>query len=103
MKIRHIYLGLCGLGIALPYSQFLPWLMTHRLDLLLMFHELFSTRIGGFFGLDVIVSAIVLLIFILSEGYRFGPSAVWLPIAATFLVGVSLGLPLFLYLRQRKP
>jgi hypothetical protein len=27
---------------------------------------------------------------------------VWLPVLATLLVGVSLGLPLFLYLRQRK-
>jgi len=70
--------------------------MAHRLDLSLMFQELFSTRTGGFFGLDVIVSAMVLIIFIFAEGSRFGPSTVWLPIAATFLVSVSLGFPFFL-------
>jgi hypothetical protein len=26
---------------------------------------------------------------------------VWLPVVATLVVGVSLGLPLFLYMRQR--
>jgi hypothetical protein len=29
-------------------------------------------------------------------------SLLWLPVSATLLVGVSLGLPLFLFLRQRK-
>ncbi len=31
---------------------------------------------------------------------RVGVRHVWAPIAATLLVGVSLGLPLFLYLRD---
>jgi predicted exporter len=62
---------------------------------------LFSTRIGAFFGLDVIISAIVLIVFILSEGYRRQMKSLWLPIAATCLVGVSCGLPLFLFMRER--
>ena len=68
MKLRHVYFCLCIIGTVLPYSQFLPWLTTHGLDLSLFFHELFSTRISGFFVLDVIVSAIVLVIFMFSEG-----------------------------------
>jgi hypothetical protein len=39
--------------------------------------ELFATRIGGFFGLDVIVSAVVLLFFIHYEGRSlFWPAVV---------------------------
>jgi len=34
------------------------------------------------------------------EGKRIGLARRWLPIAASCLVGVSLGLPLFLYQRQ---
>jgi len=102
MKLRHVYLGLCVLGAVLPYSQLLPWFTTHGLDSSLFFQELFSTRISGFFALDVIVSAIVLLIFIFFEGSRLNLSQLWLPIVATLLVGVSLGFPLFLYIRQRK-
>src|SRR5436190_11410618 len=100
MKLRHGYLGLCVIGGVLPYSQFLPWIATHGLDLSLFFQELFATRVSGFFALDVIVSAAVLIMFIFSEGHRIDLSPLWF--VATILVGVSLGLPLFLYMRQRK-
>jgi hypothetical protein len=102
MRLRHAYLALSVLGIALPYWKFGPWVLDHGLNLSLLFQELFATRIGAFFGLDVVVSAIVLLIFIVVEGRRLSVSLLWLPILATLLVGVSLGLPLFLYLRQRQ-
>jgi hypothetical protein len=39
-------------------------------------------------------------VFIGSEGKRLGMRLLWLPIVSVFVVGVSLGLPLFLYLRQ---
>lgn len=64
-------------------------------------HQLFANRIGGFFGLDVIVSALVLWVFIFSEGARVGIRHLWLPVVTSLIVGVSLGLPLFLYMRQR--
>jgi hypothetical protein len=102
MKLRHGYLGLCILGAVLPYSQFIPWFRAHGLDLPLFFTELFSTRIGGFFGLDVLVSALVLFVFIGVEGKRLAIRKPWIPVAATVAVGVSLGLPLFLYMRQLK-
>jgi uncharacterized protein DUF2834 len=100
MNIRHHYLGLCVIGMVLPYWQFVPWLLEHGPDLRLFFHELIANRISGFFAMDVIVSAIVLLLFIQSEGKRLRMCLLWLPSIATLIVGVSLGLPLFLYLRQ---
>jgi Terpene cyclase DEP1 len=100
MKLRHFYLALCVLGFVLPYSQFVPWGLKHGLNLGLFFRELFANRVGAFFALDVIVSAIVLIIFVLVEGRRLGIRGVWASIAGTLLVGVSLGLPLFLYLRE---
>jgi Terpene cyclase DEP1 len=102
MRLRHLYLGLCVLGAALPCTQIAPWLATHGLNIPLLVSELFSTRIGAFFGLDVIVSAIVLFVFIAVEGRRLGVRRLWLPFVATLAVGVSLGFPLFLYLRQLK-
>ena len=102
MRLRHVYLGLCLAGIVLPYWALLPWFMEHGLDLPLFCRELFATRIGAFFGLDVFVSAIVLFLFIFAEGRRAAIPKLWLPVLATLLVGVSLGFPLFLYLRQSK-
>jgi hypothetical protein len=100
MRLRHVYLALCVLGVLAPYSQLVPWLLQHGLDLPLFFRQLFANQIGGFFGLDVIVSSLVLWVLVFSEGRRVGVRHLWLPIVASLVVGVSLGLPLFLYLRQ---
>ncbi len=102
MNLKTIYLILCVLGALLPLSQFVPWVIENGLDVSLFFRDLFSTKIGGFFGMDVIVSAVVLFVFIFSEGKRLEISNLWIPVVATLSVGVSLGLPLFLYMRQSK-
>lgn len=84
----------------LPYLHFVPWAIAHGLNVQLFFEELFSTPIGSFFGMDVIVSACVLTLFIIEEGRRLQMNKLWFPIAGTFLVGVSFGLPLYLYMRH---
>ena len=101
MKLRYLYLVLALIGLILPYSQFLPWIMEHHaMNIPLFIHDLFANEISAFFAMDVIVSAIVLIVFILDESRCLGMRTLWLPVIATLLVGVSLGLPLFLYLRQ---
>jgi Terpene cyclase DEP1 len=103
MKLRHLYLLFALIGLILPYSQFVPWLMEHQaLNMQLFIRDLFANRISAFFALDVIVSAIVLISFIQAEGKRLGMRLLWVPTIAVLLVGVSLGLPLFLYLRQHE-
>jgi hypothetical protein len=101
MKLRHLYLAFAVLGLVLPYSQFIPWVMEHHaLNMELFIRDLFANRVSAFFALDVIVSAVVLISFIKTEGKRLQVRLLWLPIVSALLVGVSLGLPLFLYLRQ---
>jgi hypothetical protein len=101
MKLKNVYLILCVLGVALPYWQFVPWVAANGLNMRLFVEQLFANRIGGFFGMDVLVSAIALLVFARSERPRLKGWERWLPLAAILVVGVSLGLPLFLYLRER--
>ena len=100
MNTKNLYLALCVAGIALPCAQFLPWLGEHGLDLRLFVEQLFANRISAFFAMDVIVSSIVLWVFVIAEGQRVRHR--WAPIVASLVVGVSLGLPLFLYLRTSK-
>ncbi len=100
MKQKTIYLILCIAGTLLPLSQLFPWVIDNGVNLPLFIRELFSTRIGGFFGMDVIVSAVVLFVFIFSEGRRGKIKNLWMPVVATLSIGVSLGFPLFLYLRE---
>ena len=100
MNRKILYLSLCLLGFALPYSQFIPWVIENGLDMPLFLGQLFANRISGFFALDVLISAVTLIGFIRSEGARLKMRTLWLPIVSVLLVGVSLGLPLFLYLRE---
>jgi hypothetical protein len=101
MNRKITYLLFCVLGVALPYWQLLPWVLENGLHMGFFLRQLFANRIGGFFEMDVLVSAVVLIFFIRREGQRLGVRPIWLPIAAVLTVGVSLGLPLFLYLRER--
>ncbi len=102
MRAAPVYLFLLVAGTVLPYWQFLPWVFEHGLDLRLLIHELLLNRISTFFAIDVVISAIALLAFIGFEGARRGIREWWIPVVAVFLVGVSLGLPLFLYMRERQ-
>ena len=102
MRTKHVYLGLCVLGIILPYSQLLPYILESGFDIQIVIETLFSNRISALFALDLFVSAVTFLAFAFIEGKRIGMKEFWVPIVGTFLVGVSLGFPLFLYLRERK-
>jgi hypothetical protein len=102
MNRKFLYLVLVILGFVLPYSLFVPWVMEHGLDMRLFVRQLFANSVSAFFGLDVLVSAAALIAFIRNEGRRLKMNSLWLPVASVLLVGVSLGLPLFLYLRERE-
>jgi hypothetical protein len=102
MRPATRYLLLCIAGLVLPFSQLIPFLREHGADFGLFFQRLFSTRPGAFFAWDVIVSSVVLWVFVLGEGRRTGVKHLWAPLVANLAVGVSLGLPLFLYLRERR-
>ena len=100
MKAKTIYLLLCFIGVVLPYWQFVPWLASHGLNMRLFVQQLFGNRVSAFFGMDVFVSAIALIFFVRIENSRLSVRGRWLPLLAVLTVGVSLGLPLFLYLRE---
>ena len=97
--MKHLYLALAIAGAVIPSIAIVPWLAEHGLDLPLLVRELFANRVSAFFGLDVVVSALVVFVFAYAERRRLRRRW-WMPVAGVLLVGVSLGLPLLLYLRE---
>jgi hypothetical protein len=97
---KRVYLALSVIGLVLPYSQFLPWAFKYGFDPLRFFGDLFANRIGGFFGLDVLVSSTALFAFMVYDQRRSSVRNAWIAVVGTLLVGVSFGLPLYLYLRE---
>ncbi|PIE46750.1 MAG: hypothetical protein CSA42_06990 [Gammaproteobacteria bacterium] len=100
--MKKFYLLMCVIGTLLPISIFISWINEYGLNLQLLFSAIVSNKIAAFAWADVVVSAVVLVVFILTEGKRKNIPNLWIPIVATFSVGVSLGLPLFLYMKEAK-
>ena len=100
--MQWLFLVAAILGAVLPLSYLFPFLASHGLDMPLFFRQLFQNNISAFFGVDVFVSALALLLFVYSEGRRRAMKNLWVYLLCTLLVGVSLGLPLFLFFRERK-
>ena len=100
--IQYVYLILCILGVVIPCSQLFPFLAEHGLNISLMVEQLFANRISGFFGLDVIVSSMVLWVLVFTEGRRQQMNHLWIYVISNLIGGLSLGFPLFLYMRERK-
>ena len=98
--MQAIYAILCILGTALPLAQFIPWLADQGLNLPLFIQQAIATPIAAFAWSDLVVSALVVVIFVLSEGRRLGIRRAWASLFG-LAVGVSLALPLFLLLRER--
>ncbi|HEY9078665.1 DUF2834 domain-containing protein [Magnetovibrio sp.] len=99
--MRVWLLVLFGVGVIVPYAAFAPWFLDHGANALLFVHEMFANRIAAFFALDVIVAAIA-LISAAVFAHRHGGRGLGAVVAATLLIGVSAGLPLYLYYRWRE-
>ena len=93
---KRVYLGLAVIGLVLPYSQFIPFLMENGVNISLIIHEIAAYRLSAFAWLDVVITAVVVIVAVLEEKMDFW----WIPVAASLLVGPSCGLPLFLFLRE---
>lgn len=100
--MKWLYLIGAVVGTVLPLSQLVPFLTTHGLDLALFVRQLFENHVSAFFGMDVLVSSLVLWLFVFTEGRRRGMKHLWLYVLCNLTVGVSLALPLFLFFRERK-
>ena len=100
MKLKHVYLALCVLGVLLPYWFLTQFMLVEGVNMVLLFGALFAEDATAFFGMDLFVTAFTAIAFMIAESRRIKMKRLWLPIAAIFAVGISLGLPLFLYLRE---
>ena len=99
---RFTFLILALLGAVLPLAVFAPFVYSHGLAPGLFLKQLFATPLSRFFALDVLISAITFWVFMFREGRRLEMKNLWIYVLCTLLVGVSLGLPLFLFFRERK-
>lgn len=75
--MKALYLLLCVVGTLLPFTQFIPWLATYGLDVPLLMQQISADRLSAFAWLDVLVSALVLIVFICVESRRLRMRCGW--------------------------
>ncbi|MDR1166285.1 MAG: DUF2834 domain-containing protein [Deltaproteobacteria bacterium] len=97
----YFYLGLALLGAVVPYAFLGQFLQTTGLDLAAFKAQAVASHVSAYFAANMLVSMIVAFCFIWGEGKRLKMRGLWLPTLATLGIGVSCGLPLFLYLRKQ--
>ncbi|NDV98968.1 DUF2834 domain-containing protein [Salipiger sp. PrR002] len=101
MRLRHLWLALALWRAVHPMVHMLGWLAGNDWSLPGMIAAWQAN--GAVTGLswDLVITAITLTLWILAEvAVRRNWSAL-LAIPATFLIGVSCGLPLYLWFRSR--
>ncbi|MBW4534975.1 MAG: DUF2834 domain-containing protein [Pleurocapsa minor HA4230-MV1] len=97
MQITYLILAI--VGFALPYSQFIPFLVDHGLNLSLFWSQLFVNQASSAFAVDLFTSSFVFWIFVFKEGTKRQMKFLWVYIVVNLIIGLSCALPLFLAMR----
>lgn len=98
--MKRLYLILTVVGLVLPYYFFPSFLVTNGFDLRLLLGYLFANEISSFFAVDLIITALVLLLFVFRESKRLDMQSWWVYVIATLVVGPSFAFPLFIPARK---
>jgi hypothetical protein len=98
---KNIYLALAIIGTLAPGIAGAPYLLEHGYNPAHLMPAIFSSPVSAMVGINVIIACITLAILMHTEGRELGIKT-GLPILAVTIVGISSGLPLYLYLRERK-
>ncbi|PSL20202.1 DUF2834 domain-containing protein [Shimia abyssi] len=99
--LRLVFLGLAIWGAVHPMIYFGPWILENGLDLQRLVAEWKVSQATTGLYWDLVIAAIALSVWILAEVAVRRNWLALLAIPATFLIGVSCGLPLYLFLRAK--
>ncbi|MCL7463799.1 DUF2834 domain-containing protein [Phaeovulum sp. NW3] len=100
--LRLSYLGLALIGAVLPMRYFLEYLAANGWSLIALRDAWFVNAATEGLTWDLTIAAAALTVWIVAEVRVRRNWVALVAIPATFCIGVSCGLPLYLYLRTRK-
>ncbi|QOL82945.1 DUF2834 domain-containing protein [Pseudooceanicola spongiae] len=99
--LRMGYLGLAVWGAVHPMAWFVSWFREQGLSLTGLLEGWHANAATSGLVWDLTIAAVALTLWILAEVRVRRNWSALLAIPATFLIGVSCGLPLYLFLRTR--
>jgi hypothetical protein len=102
MKQSTLYLLLAIPGFVVPWLFLLGFLAGGEATPALFLTSMFVNPVAGAVSADLLISALIFFLFLFFEGRRLQMSNLWLYPLLTMGIGLSFGLPLFLYARSMR-
>lgn len=99
--LRLIYLGLAILGTVVPMYYFVTWFQENSWSIMAMVDAWHVNAATSGLVWDLTIAAVALTIWILAEAIKRRDYLSLLAVPTIYCIGVSCGLPLYLYLRSR--
>lgn len=99
--LRMIYLALAIWGTIHPMSWFIAWFNEHGYSLAGMIEAWHVNAATSGLVWDLTIAAMALTVCVIAEAFTRKAWSLLVVIPATFCIGVSCGLPLYLFLRSR--
>ena len=100
--MRMIFLALAVWGAIHPMYYFIQWFNENTWDIMAMVDAWHVNPATSGLTWDLTIAAVTLTVWVIVEVARSRDWLRLLAIPATFCIGVSCGLPLYLYLRDRR-
>ena len=97
--LRLVYLGLAVWGAIHPMGYFIAWFKANTWSIMDMVDAWHVNDATSGLVWDLTIAAVALTVFILAETLVRKNWIALLAIPATFMIGVSCGLPLYLFFR----
>nr|WP_187430297.1 DUF2834 domain-containing protein [Roseobacter litoralis] len=99
--MRLVWLVLAIWGAIHPMSYFLQWFNANGYDLMAMVDAWHVNAATSGLVWDLTIAAVALTLWVIVDALNQKKWQYLIAIPATFMIGVSCGLPLFLYLRSK--
>lgn len=100
MRIRHFYLTAAVIGTVVPWLFFGQFFSQQGFDIPLFLGSLFANAPASGFTADVLISIAIFWVWSWRDAAQHNVTRWWLVLPSSFCVGLSLALPLYLYLRE---
>lgn len=101
MSARNFYLAMAVAGTVVPWLFFGSFFALNGPDIPLFLQSLFVNGAAGGFSADVLITILIFWVWSWRDAKKCNVGRWWMVLPASFFVGLSLALPLYLYLRER--
>ncbi|MGW8704437.1 DUF2834 domain-containing protein [Brevundimonas sp. NPDC055814] len=100
MTAKNFYLAMAVVGTVIPWLFFGSFFGTHGPDIPLFLQSLFANGAAGGFSADALITIVIFWVWSWRDARANKVGRWWLVLPASFFVGLSLALPLYLHLRE---